>query len=287
MRFWSDKGQGLPWKLILTLITGLAGLLILIGAIGVMAAFLTPNFFSQSGCWMSNTLKCGGGVLSGALPDFCQLEVIEVGADMERFSTIVRDTWYQYKQGECDFGITGDEIYVAYAFTPEEDISLADYFDYILNHNRGEEVQDVIYSDYNYLEANTPGLSMCFDNSDNNIKNFNLKSGEIYYVSFYDNQEENINDMILISSEPNFDAGYWASQADLATYAVAGAAGSLLSLSTGGIGAVVIVAGSAAGGALIGAESGLTLWGDPEGGCLVYGLSTPGKIAVAHGEQTV
>jgi len=104
------------------------------------------------------------------------------------------------------------------------------------------------------LEKNTKANTLCFDKSnDENINNLYLKKGETYYIMYYDDQlpHDFDNDILLISSNPDFDAGYWK---DIGIgYAVgvgaivtaALTAGTGVAIYTGGIsGASAILAGS-------------------------------------------
>jgi hypothetical protein len=194
----------------------LLGLLALVVIIGIIILiknlFIGEDLASQIPCWVTNNLKAGGSFFS--LIPSCSRNLAE-DVDMEKFASLVRGTWWMYLQGEEDLGNAADEIFLAYVFTPKEDISLEEYFKYILSTNHGEK-SDIAHSDYAYLEKNTIGQTLCFDKSgeDNSINNFYLEKGKTYYIMFYDDQPPTSigGDRILISPDPDFDATKWSSK---------------------------------------------------------------------------
>jgi hypothetical protein len=282
MHFLSRKAQGLPWKLILTLIVGVVSLFILLGIVGIAKAATTDGLLENGPCWASNTLACGGGAIAGAIPNFCNLEVVDEAVSKEQLAILLRDTWWQYKQGECDMGSAGAEIYPVYAFVPEEEgINLGEFFAYIMQYNRGIKVDEIEYSDYSYLESGTSGLTLCFDSRDDKLAEFTLTpEGGPYYIMFYDNRQnlgtEVVNDMVLISNDPSFDADFWGRNIDAVLFTISGA---LVSSVTGGLPVLYLFATE---GTIIplkakelAADPAITLVADSDRGCVVYGPENP------------
>lgn len=255
----SFKKGAISFETIIGLIILLASAVVIIfGIIFAIQGQLTTDFVGSTSCMWSNTAKCGGGLMYDVVPNLCPaITAIEEPVDVEEFTMLLRDAYWMYKKGECDFGTTIDEVYPVYYFTPEEDIDLTKFFEYILKNNKGNPVESVEFSDYNYLEENTEGQTLCFDTEDKNIKSFILAKGEPYYIMYYDSQEETIDDLILITSEPDFDAGYWESRAEYAAIGV----GSILF--TGPYGELALLSGF---------TREFTLKDQIEGACLVYGF---------------
>ena len=189
------------------------GLVLIATVVGILYyaqdAALNPEFAGSLGCWVSNTIKCGGGVFS-SMPSLCVYTDVEDSIDVARLSSLLRDTWWMYKAGECDFGMVSDEVFPAFVFTPSTDIEVSEYFEYSLSNSHGTP-SEIENSDFAYIHGETEGRPICFDSSDENIgDHLYLEAGEKYYIMYYDDQplhEE--GDIILISSSPEFDAGWW------------------------------------------------------------------------------
>ena len=179
----------------------------------VKSNFLNDTSARETMCYFSNNLKSGGGAFA-LFPNLCSLEIVEYPVDTMEFSSLVRRSWWMYLQGTEDLGNAADEVFPIYQFTPSEDINLGKYFIYSLSYSNGVRQTDISKTDYAYLEKNTLGPTICFDKSGDGatINNYYLSQGETYYIMFYDDQAPHeMNDMILISPNPNFDAGYWKS----------------------------------------------------------------------------
>ncbi|MSR86331.1 hypothetical protein EXS74_02965, partial [Candidatus Woesearchaeota archaeon] len=264
MRLYKKGEEGSPWGAIFASVLGLVFLAMFIGIIiALQGDLLTKETAVQTGCWLTNTVKCTGGVFQ-AMPSLCSLETLEDAVDTPQLADLTRDTWWMFKENSCDMGVSGDEIYPVYSFTPKDDIAIPDFIAYTLTHSRGQSVSGE-KSDYAYLETSTEGQSICFDKSNENsaISNLKLEGGELYYILYYDDQvpsEE--GDKILITANPNFDAGYWK-EVGIATVVAAGAvvvaaatAGAGVAVYTGGISGVsAIVAGSELAIGLIGTKA--------------------------------
>jgi len=206
-------------------ILALLFILVVVGILfSVKELFIGEDLSGQLPCWITNNIKYNGAIFS-LIPSGCSLQVVD-DVNMEKFASLIRGTWWMFLQGEEDFGNTADEIFPVYAIVPNEDISLEEYFSYILTTNKGKKTSDIAHSDYAYLEANTDEQTLCFDQgTSDSIKNLYLEKGKTYYIMFYDDQPPSSigGDRILISSDPDFDATSWISKASFTTLgAVAG-----------------------------------------------------------------
>lgn len=279
MQCLGKKGK-LEIETVIVLVLGIVFLIVVIGIVGSSKKAFTEEKVAQVGCWMTNTIKCGGGPLS-KFPSACSLEILDDGVNVETFAALLRGTWWEYKQGKCDMGIAGDEVYPVYAFVPQEDIKLQDFFGYIMTHNSNEPKEQVLItsSDYNYLEANTPGLTLCFDIADKDIQQGVLKKGKVYYINYFNDLElvgeKPLGDKILISNNYNFDKDlrkdmYLTIGAAAVGAAVAGGA----IVATGGL-ALIPLGTFAVGGGLAGSDIANFAIEKPQNqdkGCLLYGF---------------
>ena len=206
MRIFRDnKGVAPGLDLVTSLVLALAFIAFVVGLIvAVNENILNVKSVQQVGCWITNTLQCTGGIFSSA-PSLCSYETLEDPVDTKKLAALARDTWWMYKQGTCDYGFVGDEIFPAYAFTLEKDIKLSEFFSYITAHNRGKTT-DIVHSDFAYLEENTKGPTLCFDRA--TIDDLTLKKDTQYYMIFYDDQPAyDQGDLVLISEDPKFTSG--------------------------------------------------------------------------------
>lgn len=254
MSWYNKKGAAPAFDVIIYAVLGLVFLGMVIAVyVTLQGTVLNKEAFVQTGCWLTNSIKCGGGVFS-AMPNLCFPETIEEPIGTEKLADLTRDTWWMYKEGTCDMGNVGDEIYSAYAFTPEKDIGLGEFFAQILTHNSNSPKKEVSIenSDYSYLEKNTKDNTLCFDKSEydegNTIQQMYLEEGQIYYLLFYDDQgpEDDGGDKILVSQDPSFDAGWWKSiglRAGIVGVTVA----AIAALPVAGAGIVIYTGGAALG----------------------------------------
>ena len=209
-RWFNKRGADPGFNVVIGMVLGLVLIATVVGILYyTQDAALNPEFAGSLGCWISNTVKCGGGVFS-SMPSLCVYTDTEESADVAKLSSMLRDTWWMYKAGECDFGIAGDEVFPAFVFTPTEDIDVSEYFEYSLFNSHGVP-SEIENSDFAYIHGETEGRPICFDSTDETIgEHLYLEAGEKYYIMYYDDQplhEE--GDIILISSSPEFDAGEW------------------------------------------------------------------------------
>ncbi len=252
MSWYNKKGAAPAFDIIIYAVLGLVFLATVIGIyVTLQGSILNQETFSQTGCWLTNTIKCNGGLFSG-MPSLCLPETLEKSVDTAKLADLTRDTWWMYKEGECDMGNVADEVYSVYSFTPEKDISLAEFYLHLLSYNREEETSDISKSDYAYLEANTKDHTICFDKSEyaetNSIQGMYLEGGKLYYMLFYDDQppEDDGGDKILISQNPEYDAGLWKSLGTRAAI-VGGTVAAIATLPAVGAGIVVYSGGAALG----------------------------------------
>jgi len=209
MHLFNKRGEAQGFSVVIGMILGLVLIAFVIGLLLVVRAeALNKETFQQTGCWLTNNVKCTGGILSD-LPTLCLYDIVEEPADVDKVASLIRSTWWMYMRNGCDFGNAGDEAYPAYAFTPKEDIILKDFFNNITSENRGKET-DIEHSDYAYLEGETEGNTLCFDKKyGDSISESILEKGEEYYIIYYDDQfPHDQGDMIIISGDPEFTGGY-------------------------------------------------------------------------------
>lgn len=197
---WSKKGEA-PISVTTGVILAVIFLVVVLAILLVAkTSFLNAEQIQQTNCWASNTIKCNGGLFH-AIPNLCDFNTVDNVDTVKKLAQIIRDTWWMYKQGSCDFSTLGGVSYPIYAFTPKEDINLQDFFQAIMSTNRGVEA-DIIHSDYNYLEQNTKDNTLCFDTADAGIGQHRLSKGKLYYLLYYDGY----SDKISITSNPEFDS---------------------------------------------------------------------------------
>jgi hypothetical protein len=181
------------------------------------------------------------------MPNLCAFETLEEPLDEEGLALVMRDTWWMYKEGTCDFGAAADDVYPVYAFEPKEDLSIATFLSNIISTSRTRPVDDIEKSDYNYFEANTEGQTLCFDMESDGIEELTLEKDETYFIMYYDDQEligQSYGDRILISTDPSFDKGWAENMITAGAVGAVVAAGAItLAIVTGGT-SIAIYAGS-------------------------------------------
>jgi hypothetical protein len=290
------RGQGATVPLIIGLVISLVTLFVIFSIYGyAQTSALNVETVTQTGCWLSNTVKCGEGFFS-FWPSLCAIDVKEEPVTKKEVAKMIRDTWWMYKgQSECDFGNIGDEIFPVYAFEPAEDIAIIDLLDHMRTHNRGRPVTKATKSDYNYIEQGSKLYTLCFDMHDKEgIAQGKLAAdADPYYMFYYDDQElvefgyqsltlEYKSDAILISTNPSFDKSYFKSMIDIGVAGVYGV----------GVGTIAGTLGVVSGGALIVPTIVIGTGGyafykhttDDDVGCLIYGPTTTGVFDEATSE---
>jgi hypothetical protein len=168
--------------IVIAAIVGLVVILLIYSASS--ASFLNFDFFSETACWGSNGVRCGGGIFT-LVPNLCTIEKVEIESE-EDLANALRTTYYMYHQSTCDFNNIGGQVYTVYYFNMEEEIDISKFMGYLFEHNRGKEELDVSKTDIAYLEENTVGKTICFDMRYDEIKNYTLKADQTYYVHYWD-----------------------------------------------------------------------------------------------------
>ncbi|MFH1972834.1 MAG: hypothetical protein ABIJ18_05135 [archaeon] len=202
------KGELAPDQLVIivgALVTLVILILILVTA---QSSFLNLNFVSTTSCWASNGLKCGGGVFSFT-PNMCAFGVEEEPVDEARLAEMLRDTYWMYHRAECDFG--RKEVYTVYSFSPNEEMDIGSLLNHMSSNNRGKPVDSISNSDLDYIEENTVGNTICFDEEDFNQENdFSFDLDKVYFIHYFDiDKSKDFDDKIIVSSDSNFDILYW------------------------------------------------------------------------------
>ena len=215
MRLYNKKGVGLAFNVIIYAVAGIVFLAMFIGILIVFKDDFNKETVVQTICWATNSIKCGGGLFV-ALPS-CTLETLEEPIDETQFASLLRATYWMYKQGECDFGVQEDQVYPVYSFQLSEDINLGEFLNSLTQRKDGEIIKnlDIKYSDLAYLEDGTYYQTLCFDTNDKEgISNKKLVKGKLYYIIYYDDASQLVagilssrekSDAILISDDPTFD----------------------------------------------------------------------------------
>lgn len=182
----------------------LALVVILLIYMSAKASVMNAPFISSTACWASNGMKCGGGLMTYT-PSFCAFEEIEESVSTEELSGLLRDTYWMYRQGRCDFENIDLTPYTIFAFRPKSDIKIEEILMYMLTHNRGDETTDITKSDFAFIEKNTIYQTLCFDGRDSELSTENiLKKDKIYYIHYIDRQKDK-GDRIMITSDPYLD----------------------------------------------------------------------------------
>lgn len=162
-------------------------------------AFSSEALNSYS-CWATNGIK--NAMPGKVTPSSCTMQIIDEPVDLEKFTSLLRRAWWMYGRGKWDIG-NSYHLYPVYTLKFKEEIPVGNFFDYILNHNKGETVTDPRNSEFNYFEQDAPYLTFCIQQK--SVEGGKFKKDTPYYISFYDDTgKQVVGDKILISDEPNF-----------------------------------------------------------------------------------
>ncbi|MDP3728763.1 MAG: hypothetical protein Q8R18_04895 [bacterium] len=219
MHWYNKKAEAPAFNVIIYAILGLVFLAMLIGVLIVFQdELLNKESAVQTGCWLTNTIKCSGGLFKG-MPSLCFSETLEDPITEEKFAGLLRDTYWMYKQGECDLDTMEDDVYPVYAFQVSKDIDLDKFLNSLAQRKDGEIKKnlDIAKSDLAYLEEGTYYQTLCFDTEDKEgIANRKLVKNKQYYIIYYDDVEiidykifREKSDAILISTDPSSDKGHF------------------------------------------------------------------------------
>jgi hypothetical protein len=172
--------------IIIAAIVGLIVILLIYTA--STGSFLNFDFFSETACWSSNGIQCGGGVFA-LVPNLCTVQKIDEPLQTEtELAELLRNTYYMYHQSKCDFDNVGGQVYPVYFFEVKEEMDIVDFIGYLFENNRGTYETEITKTDLAYLEENTVGHTLCFDKRDSGIANYKLEPGETYYIHYWDRE---------------------------------------------------------------------------------------------------
>jgi len=203
MVFSHKKGQQSmdQMAIIIAAIVGLVVILLIYTA--STGSFLNFDFFSETACWGSNGVRCGGGAFT-LIPNLCTTEKIDEPIKTEEdLAEMLRTTYYMYHQSTCDFNNIGGQVYTVYFFELEKEMEISSLMAYLFEHNRGKEELDITKTDISYLEENTEGNTLCFDSR--KIKDFKLEKETTYYIHYWDRDTltSDKGDRIIITEDAN------------------------------------------------------------------------------------
>ncbi|MFH0752807.1 MAG: hypothetical protein V1914_04410 [archaeon] len=202
MFFSSKKGVGLAPETLVKLLLLTAFLLTTVGLILLVQGNLNEQSAKKYSCWLSSSMKASDTFIKGIFPDNCDVIKLDKELDMQGVSILLHDTWWMYGKGGSNMAIATDEIYPAAQFKVSEDIGTEDLLEYLLTHKKGK-ASSMEASDYNYLQKNAVGSTVCFDSKikDADLK---LKPGQEYHLYFADHTGSIIlenSDKLLIMKE--------------------------------------------------------------------------------------
>ncbi len=199
----SKRGAAIAPETLVKLILLSAFLLIIIGLIIMVQRGVSAESAQKYSCWLSSSLKSSDSFLKGDYPDTSQSISITDPLDIKGVSVVLRDTWWQYGQGEADYSVVSGSIYEAVKFKVSAEVSLKDLLQYLLTHKKGVS-SSMQSSDYNFLQNKADGPTVCFDKKFVS-EGLAFKPGEDYYVYFSDS---------ALWDALGFKSGFFKSQAD-------------------------------------------------------------------------
>ena len=184
MRFLDKRGISLAPETLVKLMLLVAFLVIVLGLLFLVQGGLSNDSAKKYSCWISSSARSSGSFLSDLFPDTCTARVMEDALDMRGLSVLLRDTWWQFGAGKSDFSIKEGDIYEAAKFKVSEEMKIDKLLEYLLTHKKGR-ASSVEASDYNYLQQDAIGSTVCFDSSFAE-DDFKLKEGQEYELYFAD-----------------------------------------------------------------------------------------------------
>jgi len=204
MVYWRKRGA-LPEKAPM-IIAALVGMVVILFIYIAAKGAFNIGFVTTTSCWLSNGVKCGGGAMT-FMPNLCTFEVVEEPVDNYELAELLRDTYWMYHRSKCDFTNTGQNVFLVFSFSPKEELSVEEFIVHLTKYNRGDPVEDLAFSDFNYIEENTIGNTICFDDgSDSLLLDHTFSPEEEYFIYYYDNQKQKEeDDKIIVTSNPNYD----------------------------------------------------------------------------------
>lgn len=182
-------------------------------------------------CWFSQTMKTH---ITTLIPSACQLMDIEKKQDSKGIATLMRKCWWLYGQGDRDtptisldvLGV-GDYIHPCYVFTPDKDINVEDFKEFLRTRDKnGKEVtRDSKETAWRYIQKeDREKEGVCFDKNIILTDGDKLQEGKNYYILFYDDKAPlstvGKRDRIMISRDLYFGVnqlGVWNTIRELIT----------------------------------------------------------------------
>jgi len=192
----SKRGSALAPETLVKLLLLTAFFMIAAGLILMLQAGANKSAAQKYSCWFGTQLNSGTNPLKGLLPDTCSVRDIEEDIDMQALSVLMRDTWWQYGQGESDFSVLLGDMLGAARFKVSERIALKDLMQFLLNHRKGK-ASSMEASDYNFIQQHASGPNVCFDKGILE-DSYGFVPGQDYYLYFDDSSSVNLGSDKLI-----------------------------------------------------------------------------------------
>ncbi len=198
MRFFNKHGVALPTETLVIMLALTMFLVIGLGLILMVTGVITVESVSETVCWMSNHIQASSFVTQNLLSSGCSFTQKTEAQDLKGISKLITQTWWMYGEGKLDFGVAKDEIYTVYAFTIKDEVNITNLiyiYNYLLTHALGSTSTSE-KSDYNYLQENAKGPTLCFEK-----KSLYVEKGKTYFILFLDDQRpKEYGDKVIISS---------------------------------------------------------------------------------------
>lgn len=213
MLFSSKRGVSISIETLVKLLLCTAFLIIIIGLAFAVSKSLSNQGASKYACWMTSSLKASGSSLSGFFPSTCSARVIDEALDMGGVALLLRDTWWMYGHGKADYsrGITGmlhGDVWEAAKFKVSQEIKVVGLSEYLLTHRKGK-ASSMEASDYNYLQHDAKGSTVCFDLGFKD-DDYKFKPNQEYHLYFADSSSFDFfkTDKLLVMKELR-PRSYW------------------------------------------------------------------------------
>lgn len=184
MFFSSKKGVSMAPETLVKLILLTAFLLTIIILVIMVRGNLSEQSAKKYSCWLSSSVKASDAFIKAVFPDTCSVMVLDDAVDTKGLSILLRDMWWVYGEGKSDMAITAHEIYEAAQFKVSEEIGTEELLKYLLSHRKGK-ASSIERSDYNYLQKDAVGFTVCFDSNfrEDDLK---FKLDQDYHLYFAD-----------------------------------------------------------------------------------------------------
>lgn len=215
MRCSSKRGISLMPETLVGLILLTAFLLVILGLIFMVQGGFSNDAAKKYSCWFSSSMK-SNSVISGLLPSTCAPRIVADPLDMAGVSLLLRDSWWQYGEGGSDFGLAFTQGFEAVKFKVVQDISVKDLLQFMLYHKKGR-ASSLESSDYNYLQKNAKGSTVCFD-SEFEKDGYNFRANQDYFIYFLDTSFLSVNtDKLVVTKGPKTE-DFWGGSKPFSCY---------------------------------------------------------------------